>query len=135
MSRFEPISFRLRTRDSCLTRFCFTYLKLYLAHIRPQIPVKKSAVNYVFLNRRGSPLSRVMVFIICKDLAQKAGIQKTISPNTFRHSFATHLLEAGGDLRTIQKLLGHSSLSTTQRYTEVNSSVLKNVHKNAHPRA
>ena len=114
-------------------RDAFTYLQLYLAHIRPQIPVKKSAVNYVFLNRRGSPLSRVMVFIICKDLAQKAGIQKTISPHTFRHSFATHLIEGGADLRAVQEMLGHESILTTEIYTHLDRAYLSQMVRDFHP--
>jgi len=114
-------------------RDAFTYLKLYLSHIRPQIPVKKSAVNYVFLNRRGSPLSRVMVFIICKDLAQKAGIQKTISPHTFRHSFATHLIEGGADLRAVQEMLGHESILTTEIYTHLDRAYLSQMVRDFHP--
>jgi integrase/recombinase XerD len=114
-------------------RDAFTYLKLYLEHIRPQVPVKKSAVNYVFLNRRGSPLSRVMVFIICKDLAQKAGIQKTISPHTFRHSFATHLIEGGADLRAVQEMLGHESILTTEIYTHLDRAYLSQMVRDFHP--
>jgi len=114
-------------------RDAFTYLKLYLEHVRPQIPVKKSALNYVFLNRRGSPLSRVMVFIICKNLAQKAGIQKTISPHTFRHSFATHLIEGGADLRAVQEMLGHESILTTEIYTHLDRAYLSQMVKDFHP--
>ena len=114
-------------------RDAFAYLKLYLAHVRPQIPVKKSAANYVFLNRRGSPLSRVMVFIICKDLAQKAGIQKTISPHTFRHSFATHLIEGGADLRAVQEMLGHESILTTEIYTHLDRAYLSQMVRDFHP--
>lgn len=114
-------------------RDAFTYLKLYLEHVRPQIPVKKSAVNYVFLNRRGSPLSRVMVFIICKNLAQKAGIQKTISPHTFRHSFATHLIEGGADLRAVQEMLGHESILTTEIYTHLDRAYLSQMVRDFHP--
>jgi len=114
-------------------RDAFTYLKLYLEHIRPQIPVKKSSANYVFLNRRGSPLSRVMVFIICKDLAQKAGIQKTISPHTFRHSFATHLIEGGADLRAVQEMLGHESILTTEIYTHLDRAYLSQMVRDFHP--
>jgi integrase/recombinase XerD len=114
-------------------RDAFTYLKLYLEHVRPQIPVKKSALNYVFLNRRGSPLSRVMVFIICKNLAQKAGIQKTISPHTFRHSFATHLIEGGADLRAVQEMLGHESILTTEIYTHLDRAYLSQMVRDFHP--
>lgn len=115
------------------SRDAFTYLKLYLEHVRPQIPVKKSALNYVFLNRRGSPLSRVMVFIICKNLAQKAGIQKTISPHTFRHSFATHLIEGGADLRAVQEMLGHESILTTEIYTHLDRAYLSQMVRDFHP--
>lgn len=114
-------------------RDAFTYLKLYLEHVRPQIPVKKSAVNDVFLNRRGSSLSRVMVFIICKELAQKAGIQKTISPHTFRHSFATHLIEGGADLRAVQEMLGHESILTTEIYTHLDRAYLSQMVQDFHP--
>ena len=114
-------------------RDAFTYLKLYLEHVRPQTPVKKSALNYVFLNRRGSPLSRVMVFIICKNLAQKAGIQKTISPHTFRHSFATHLIEGGADLRAVQEMLGHESILTTEIYTHLDRAYLSQMVRDFHP--
>ncbi|MEY3854956.1 MAG: hypothetical protein RIS68_970, partial [Bacteroidota bacterium] len=105
-------------------RDAFHYLNVYLEHIRPQIPVKKAAMNVVFLNRRGSALSRVMVFLICKDLAAKAGINKTISPHTFRHSFATHLIEGGADLRAVQEMLGHESILTTEIYTHVDRAFL-----------
>lgn len=114
-------------------RDAFIYLKLYLADVRPQIPVKKSALNYVFLNRRGSPLSRVMVFLICKDLAQKAGIQKRISPHTFRHSFATHLIEGGADLRAVQEMLGHESILTTEIYTHLDRAYLSQMVRDFHP--
>ena len=114
-------------------RDAFNYLKLYLEHVRPQISVKKSAVNYVFLNRRGSPLSRVMVFIICKALAQKAGIQKSISPHTFRHSFATHLIEGGADLRAVQEMLGHESILTTEIYTHLDRAYLSQMVRDFHP--
>ena len=114
-------------------RDAFTYLKLYLEHVRPQIPVKKSAVNDVFLNRRGTPLSRVMVFIICKELALKAGIQKSISPHTFRHSFATHLIEGGADLRAVQEMLGHESILTTEIYTHLDRAYLSQMVRDFHP--
>lgn len=114
-------------------RDAFHYLKVYLEHIRPQIPVKKTATNVVFLNRRGSGLSRVMVFLICKDLATKAGIKKTISPHTFRHSFATHLIEGGADLRAVQEMLGHESILTTEIYTHVDRAFLSQMVRDFHP--
>ncbi len=114
-------------------RDAFHYLNVYLEHIRPQIPVKKAALNVVFLNRRGSALSRVMVFLICKDLAAKAGIQKTISPHTFRHSFATHLIEGGADLRAVQEMLGHESILTTEIYTHVDRAFLSQMVRDFHP--
>ncbi len=114
-------------------RDAFHYLKVYLEHIRPQIPVKKAATNVVFLNRRGGALSRVMVFLICKDLAAKAGIKKTISPHTFRHSFATHLIEGGADLRAVQEMLGHESILTTEIYTHVDRAFLSQMVRDFHP--
>ena len=114
-------------------RDAFHYLNVYLEHIRPQIPVKKGAMNVVFLNRRGSALSRVMVFLICKDLAAKAGIHKTISPHTFRHSFATHLIEGGADLRAVQEMLGHESILTTEIYTHVDRAFLSQMVRDFHP--
>ena len=114
-------------------RDAFHYLKVYLEHIRPQIPVKKAATNVVFLNRRGGALSRVMVFLICKDLATKAGIKKTISPHTFRHSFATHLIEGGADLRAVQEMLGHESILTTEIYTHVDRAFLSQMVRDFHP--
>ena len=114
-------------------RDAFHYLNVYLEHIRPQIPVKKAAINVVFLNRRGSALSRVMVFLICKDLAAKAGIHKTISPHTFRHSFATHLIEGGADLRAVQEMLGHESILTTEIYTHVDRAFLSQMVRDFHP--
>lgn len=114
-------------------RDAFHYLNVYLEHIRPQIPVKKAAMNVVFLNRRGSALSRVMVFLICKDLAAKAGINKTISPHTFRHSFATHLIEGGADLRAVQEMLGHESILTTEIYTHVDRAFLSQMVRDFHP--
>lgn len=114
-------------------RDAFHYLKVYLEHIRPQIPVKKTATNVVFLNRRGAALSRVMVFLICKDLAAKAGINKTISPHTFRHSFATHLIEGGADLRAVQEMLGHESILTTEIYTHVDRAFLSQMVRDFHP--
>ena len=95
------------------------HLKLYLSEIRVHQPIQPDFEDYVFLNRRGKGLTRVMVFTIIKNLTQQCGLKKNISPHTFRHSFATHLLESGYDLRTIQELLGHSDITTTEIYTHV----------------
>ena len=90
--------------------------------------------NIIFLNRRGRRLTRAMVFTIIKDLAAKAGIMKKISPHTFRHSFATHLIEGGADLRAVQEMLGHSSITTTQIYTHLETSHVQEAHRRFHPR-
>jgi integrase/recombinase XerD len=90
--------------------------------------------DFVFLNRRGSKLTREMIFTIVKNLAKDAGIFKNISPHTFRHSFATHLLEGGADLRAIQEMLGHESITTTEIYTHIDRSYLEYVILNFHPR-
>lgn len=108
--------------------------ELYLKEVRNKIEIQKDQEDFVYLNRRGKQLSRVMVFMIIKDLAQKAGIKKNISPHTFRHSFATHLYERGADLRVIQDMLGHKSITTTEIYSHVNNKYLKETLKNFHPR-
>lgn len=109
-------------------------VRLYLQHTRPFVPVKPAAEDIVFLNRRGSGLSRVMVFLVIKDLAEKAGIRKNIHPHTFRHSFATHLVEAGADLRAVQEMMGHSSITTTEIYTHLDRSYLRATLEKYHPR-
>lgn len=109
-------------------------IQLYLRHIRTTIPVQKGFEDTVFLNRRGKQLTRNMVFMIIKGLAQKAGIRKSISPHTFRHSFATHLLENGADLRAIQQMLGHESITTTEIYMHLDRKFLKDVVEKYHPR-
>ena len=114
-------------------RDAFKYLNLYLESVRPSVPVKKDASHLVFLNRRGSGLSRVMVFLICKDLAAKAGITKVISPHTFRHSFATHLIEGGADLRAVQEMLGHESILTTEIYTHLDRAYLTQMVQDFNP--
>jgi integrase/recombinase XerD len=114
-------------------REAFHYLTLYRQQVRPNISLKKDAHNVLFLNRRGAMLSRVMVFLICKDLAAKAGIQKSISPHTFRHSFATHLIEGGADLRAVQELLGHESILTTEIYTHLDRAYLSQMVQDFHP--
>lgn len=101
------------------------YVSIYLNEIRVHIDIKKSNEDFVFLNRRGAALSRVMVFIMIKDYVQKAGIDKIISPHTFRHSFATHLVEGGADLRAVQEMLGHESITTTEIYTHLDRNFLR----------
>lgn len=111
------------------------YLTIYREEVRVHTPVISGHENVVFLNRRGKKLSRVMVFTIIKNLAEKAGIKKKISPHTFRHSFATHLLEGGADLRVVQELLGHESITTTEIYTHLDRDYLRQVIQEFHPRS
>jgi integrase/recombinase XerD len=110
------------------------HLKLYEEHVRSQQTPARGHEEYVFLNRRGQKLTRVMVFLIIKKTAAQAGIQKNISPHTFRHSFATHLIEGGADLRAVQEMLGHESITTTEIYTHLDRDYLKQVLHNFHPR-
>lgn len=109
------------------------YIRQYLEHIRPKGPVGKGQEDIVFLNRRGKALSRVMVFHIVKAAAQGAGIAKSVSPHTFRHSFATHLVEGGADLKAVQDMLGHESITTTEIYTHLDTEYLKETILNFHP--
>lgn len=109
-------------------------IRLYLEHVRVHIRPEKAFNDTLFLNRRGRKLSRVMVFLIVKDLAEKAGIRKTISPHTFRHSFATHLIEGGADLRAVQEMLGHESITTTEIYTHLDRDYLREAILTYHPR-
>lgn len=111
------------------------YIQIYQEEIRSHINIKKGQENFLYLNRRGSALSRVMIFNIIKSLAQKAGIHKNISPHTFRHSFATHLIEGGADLRAVQEMLGHKSITTTEIYTHINRDYLKQIITDFHPRS
>ncbi|WP_456378324.1 site-specific tyrosine recombinase XerD [Lutibacter sp.] len=110
------------------------YIKTYINSIRNHITIQKGFEDTVFLNRRGKNLSRVMIFTIIKNLAIKLGLKKKISPHTFRHSFATHLLERGADLRAIQQMLGHESITTTEIYMHLDKSFLKEVVNKFHPR-
>jgi integrase/recombinase XerD len=111
------------------------YISLYITHIRSQFIIKKAHLDTLFLNRRGAGLSRVMVFLIIKKLAQMAGITKNISPHTFRHSFATHLIEGGADLRAVQEMLGHESITTTEIYTHLDRAYLSQIITDFHPRS
>lgn len=109
------------------------YLKIYLENIRVHAPVIPGNEDVVFLNRRGRKLTRVMIFTIIKNLAKKAGINKSISPHTFRHSFATHLVEGGADLRAVQEMLGHESITTTEIYTHLDREYLRDTLQQFHP--
>ncbi len=121
--RFVPINYQTQK-----------YINFYINDIRCHITVQKGFEDTLFLNRRGKQLPRNMIFTIIKDLATKSGLQKKISPHTFRHSFATHLLENGADLRAIQQMLGHESITTTEIYMHLDRSHLKNVMEQFHPR-
>ena len=110
------------------------YIEMYTNEVRVHIDIKKGFENTLFLNRRGKNLSRVMVFYVIKEAVQKAGIQKTVSPHTFRHSFATHLVEGGADLRAVQEMLGHASITTTEIYTHLDQSYLRDTIFQFHPR-
>jgi len=109
------------------------YINIYRNQIRVHANVKPGNDDILFLNRRGSKLSRVMIFLIIKDLAKKANIKKTISPHTFRHSFATHLVEGGADLRAVQEMLGHESITTTEIYTHLDREFLRTTLQQFHP--
>jgi len=110
-------------------------LKIWIEQVRVHIPIKKGEEDMVFLNRRGSRLTRVYVFMLIKQLAELAGIKKIISPHTLRHSFATHLVEGGADLRAVQEMLGHESITTTEIYTHLDREYLKTVITEHHPRS
>jgi integrase/recombinase XerD len=109
------------------------YIRIYQQEIRVHIPLKPGNEDILFLNRRGSKLSRVMIFLFLKDLVGLAGIKKNISPHTFRHSFATHLVEGGADLRAVQEMLGHESITTTEIYTHLDREFLRETLHRFHP--
>ena len=110
------------------------YIEIYQNEVRGNLTIKKGCEDTLFLNRRGNQLTRAMIFTIIKDLAVKIGLKKNISPHTLRHSFATHLLENGADLRSIQLMLGHESITTTEIYVHLDRSFLKEVMHSFHPR-
>jgi integrase/recombinase XerD len=110
------------------------YINLYISTDRNKLTIQKGHEDTLFLNRRGKSLTRAMVFTIIKELAVKIGLNKTISPHTFRHSFATHLLENGADLRSIQLMLGHESITTTEIYMHIDRKFLNNILNTYHPR-
>lgn len=109
------------------------YILLYMNNIRVHQPIQKNFEDILFLNRRGKGLSRVMIFYIIKEMAMKAGIKKIVSPHTFRHSFATHLVEGGADLRAVQEMLGHESITTTEIYTHLDRDYLRDTLQRFHP--
>ena len=121
--RFAPINFNTQK-----------YISLYIKDIRNHINAQKGFEDTLFLNRRGKSLTRQMIFMIIKDLALKINLNKKIGPHTLRHSFATHLLEGGADLRAIQQMLGHESITTTEIYVHLDKTYLKNVVEKYHPR-
>jgi integrase/recombinase XerD len=116
-------------------RDAMKFLKIYIDEVRIHFPKQKGFESYVFLNRRGKKISRVMIFLIIKGLAEKIGLKKSISPHTFRHSFATHLIEGGADLRAVQEMLGHESITTTEIYTHLDRDYLRQVVQEFHPRS
>jgi integrase/recombinase XerD len=118
-----------------IAKVTMRYILIYLKEVRVHENIVKDHQDVVFLNRRGKKLTRAMIFTIIKQLAEKAGVRKTISPHTFRHSFATHLLENGADLRAIQQMLGHESITTTEIYMHVDRKHLSDVLMKFHPRA
>jgi len=110
------------------------YIQIYIETIRQHLTPKKNCEDIVFLNRRGGKLSRVMIFYIIKSLTEKSGLKKNIHPHTLRHSFATHLVEGGADLRAVQEMLGHESISTTEIYTHLDREFLRDTLHRFHPR-
>ena len=112
-----------------------TYLNIYINNIRSKNNIKKGNEDFLFLNKRGTKLSREMIFLIVKKYIKIANIKKNISPHTFRHSFATHLVEGGADLRAVQEMLGHSNITTTEIYTHLDTNYLKEEIINFHPRS
>ena len=124
-----------KQRITPINNSLITYFKNYINEIRSKIKIDKKNTDYLFLNRRGKKISRVLVFNIVKEASEKAGIKKNISPHTFRHSFATHLVEGGADLRAVQEMLGHSNITTTEIYTHLDTKYLKEEMTNFHPRS
>ena len=110
-------------------------LDLYMHQVRVHMKIKKGNEDFIFLNRFGAKLSRISIFNLIKSLAITTGIKKTISPHTLRHSFATHLIEGGADLRAVQEMLGHSSITTTEIYTHIDRDYLREVITHFHPRS
>jgi integrase/recombinase XerD len=115
-------------------RDALKHISFYIEHIRCHMDIKLGHESFVFLNRRGAQLTRVMIFTLIKNLSKEIGLKKNISPHTFRHSFATHLIERGADLRAVQEMLGHESITTTEIYTHLDREYLQQVVKEFHPR-
>lgn len=111
------------------------FIKSYQYEVRNHVHIKPGHEDYLFLNKLGNRISRVSIFTLIKNLALRAGIRKKISPHTFRHSFATHLIEGGADLRAVQEMLGHESITTTEIYTHLDRDYLKQIIKEFHPRS
>ena len=111
------------------------FITIYINDYRNSMKIREGNEGFVFLNRYGKKLTRNMIFIIVKDLSKKIGLKKNISPHTFRHSFATHMIEGGADLRAVQEMLGHESITTTEIYTHLNRDYLKQVVREFHPRS
>ncbi len=116
-------------------RSALKHIKIFRDEVRTHIDVKTGFEDHLFLTKRGKAISRVMVFMVIKDLASKIGLKKNISPHTFRHSFATHLIEGGADLRAVQEMLGHESITTTEIYTHLDRDYLKQIITQYHPRS
>ncbi|MCC6289639.1 MAG: site-specific tyrosine recombinase XerD [Chitinophagaceae bacterium] len=114
-------------------RDAIKYINIYRETVRNQVVIKKGEEDILFLNRRGSRMTRVMIFLVIKDLVAKANIKKNISPHTLRHSFATHLVEGGADLRAVQEMLGHESITTTEIYTHLDRDYLRDTLQRFHP--
>lgn len=115
-------------------RDAIKYINIYKDEVRVHMPCKPGQEDILFLNRRGSALTRVMIFLVIKELTAMAGIEKQVSPHTFRHSFATHLVEGGADLRAVQEMLGHESITTTEIYTHLDREYLRDTLQRFHPR-
>ena len=124
-----------KTRLVPISHTALEYINYYVEKMRNHIAVNNENKDYLFLNRRGRKLTRVMIFTIVKQLVEAAGIDKNVSPHTFRHSFATHLVEGGADLRAVQEMLGHESIQTTEIYTHLDSSYLRDEILTFHPRS
>ncbi len=116
-------------------RSALKHIRIFKDEIRVHVDVKQGFEDHLFVTKRGKAISRVMVFMVIKDLAAKIGLKKNISPHTFRHSFATHLIEGGADLRAVQEMLGHESITTTEIYTHLDRDYLKQVITQFHPRS